>query len=88
MDTLMTPLVPTVLSPVESFLPVLAVLFPLGGAVLVLLCGRWPDLREGCTLLAAVGTLGVVVAMLPTTLAGCEAQNMLFDLLPLPAVRC
>jgi multicomponent Na+:H+ antiporter subunit D len=82
MDTLMMPPLPTIPGLVESFLPVLAVLFPLGGAVLVLLCGRWPDLREGCTLLAAVGTLGVVVAMLPATLAGREAQNMLFDLVP------
>jgi multicomponent Na+:H+ antiporter subunit D len=82
MDTLVTLLVPTAPGPVESILPMLAVLFPLGGAVLVLLCGRWPNLREGWTLLAAAGTLGVVIAMLPATLAGHEAHSMLFDLLP------
>jgi multicomponent Na+:H+ antiporter subunit D len=47
-----------------------------------LLSNRWPNLREGCTLLTAAGTLGVVVAMLPASLAGGEAQSVLFDLVP------
>lgn len=67
---------------IEPVLPLLAILMPLAGAVLVLLCRRWANLREACTLLAAAGTLGVVVAMLPATLAGREAQIALFDLLP------
>lgn len=81
MDTL-TPLVTSQTGPAESLLPLLAILLPLGGAILVMLCNRWPNLREGCTLLTAAGTLGVVVAMLPATLAGREAQSTLFDLLP------
>jgi formate hydrogenlyase subunit 3/multisubunit Na+/H+ antiporter MnhD subunit len=82
MDVLITPLVATGAGQVDSVIPLLAILLPLAGAVLVILCNRWPNLREGCTLLAAAGTLGVVVAMLPATLAGREAQITLFDLIP------
>lgn len=55
---------------------------PLAGAVAVSLCGRWPNLREGITLVAAVALLGCVLALLPGVLAGGRPALTLFTLLP------
>lgn len=66
----------------DSLLPLMAVLAPLVGAVLVAVSGRWPNLRETWTLLASISAIGLVVAMLPATLEGRQAQTVLFDLVP------
>jgi multicomponent Na+:H+ antiporter subunit D len=67
---------------IDSLLPLLAVLMPLSGAVLIAASGRWPNLREAWTLLASIGTIGIVVTMLPATLDDRQAQTVLFDLVP------
>jgi multicomponent Na+:H+ antiporter subunit D len=67
---------------IDSLFPLLAVLTPLSGAVLVAASGRWPNLRETWTLLASIGTIGIVATMLPATLDGRPAQTVLFDLVP------
>ena len=50
-------------------LPLLAMLVPTIGALLIALFGRWPNLRELITVLTSVALLGVVLQMLPTVLA-------------------
>jgi multicomponent Na+:H+ antiporter subunit D len=59
-----------------------AVVAPLAGAVLVMFSGRRPNLREGCSLLAAVVLCGAVVAMVPAVRAGQTLHYTLFRLLP------
>jgi multicomponent Na+:H+ antiporter subunit D len=78
----MTPLAATAPAAVDSVVPLLAVLTPLAAAVLIMLSGRWPNLRETWTLLAGLATIGLVAAMLPAALDGRQAQTVLFNLLP------
>ena len=41
----------------------LALLAPLGGAVLIALAGRWPNLRETVTLVTALGLFALVASL-------------------------
>ena len=60
----------------------IAILAPLVGAGLIIATGRRPNLREGCSLLAA-GTLFLVVAsMVPAVWSGRVLHYTLFQLLP------
>ncbi len=60
----------------------IAILAPLVGAGLIIATGRRPNLREGCSLLAA-GTLFLVVAsMVPAVWSGQVLHATLFQLLP------
>ena len=49
--------------------PLLALYLPLLGALLISLAGRWPNLREGVTLVTAGALLYVVAGMVPGVLA-------------------
>ena len=48
----------------------LAVLAPLAGAILVMLTGKRPHLRESCSLVTAVLTFGLVVSLVAPVLGG------------------
>ncbi|MCF7686883.1 MAG: monovalent cation/H+ antiporter subunit D family protein [Cephaloticoccus sp.] len=60
----------------------IAILAPLLGAGLVMATGKRPNLREACSLLAAVVLFGVVVSLVPAVLAGEKLRYTLFELLP------
>ena len=60
----------------------LALAIPALAAVGIELAGRWPNLREGVTLVAAVALFGVVLGILPAVLAGERPALTLFEFLP------
>ncbi|MBL9207305.1 MAG: monovalent cation/H+ antiporter subunit D family protein [Opitutaceae bacterium] len=60
----------------------LAVLAPLAGAGLVMATGRRPNLRESCSLLAALTLFGITASLVPDVLAGKTLRYTLFELLP------
>lgn len=60
----------------------LAILAPLIGAGLVMATGKRPNLREACSLLAAVTLFGLVASLVPDVLAGRKLHFTLFELLP------
>jgi formate hydrogenlyase subunit 3/multisubunit Na+/H+ antiporter MnhD subunit len=55
---------------VTSMTPILAVFCPLTAAPAILLLRRWPNLREGATLTAAVIQFGLIISMAPAVAAG------------------
>ncbi len=55
---------------------------PLAGIALILLLQRWPNLREGATLITAGATLLLVIRLLGEHLDGAQHSFALFDLLP------
>jgi multicomponent Na+:H+ antiporter subunit D len=59
-----------------------ALAVPSAGSAVILLCGRWPNLREAATLATATLLLFCVLALLPTVLAGGRPGVHLFELLP------
>ena len=61
----------------------LAVLLPLGGAVLVALLDRWPNLREAASLTTAAGLFALVAGkILPEVMAGGRPRLELVEVLP------
>jgi multicomponent Na+:H+ antiporter subunit D len=60
----------------------LAVLVPLLGAGLVMATGRRPNVREACSLLAALTLFGITLSLVPDVLAGKTLRFTLFELLP------
>jgi multicomponent Na+:H+ antiporter subunit D len=70
------------MEPASSLLPLAAVLVPLSVAVLVVVLGRWPDVRETATIVGAVVTFAVVAMMVPMVLAGDAPTTVLFEILP------
>ena len=60
----------------------LAVLIPLIGAGMVMVTGKRPNLREGVSLVAALGLLATVVSLRPDLRAGGTLSWTLFELLP------
>ena len=71
---------------IETFsspLPFIAVLIPVGAAALVALTtGRWPNLRDSWSSIAAVALLVVIFLMLADTLDGRAAKSTLLELSP------
>lgn len=65
-----------------DFRLLLAVLVPLVGAALVMANSKRPNLREACSLGAAVALFGVVLSMIPDVLAGTKLRFTLFELVP------
>ncbi len=59
-----------------------ALLVPLAGAVLIALCGRRPNLREGVTLATAALLFYVVASLLPAVLAGAQPALALIEVMP------
>ncbi len=66
----------------DSFVPAVAVLVSLVATGLIVLSGRWPNLREGWTLLAGVVKFGCVVSLLPDALAGRAATFTVQESVP------
>ena len=66
--------------PEQAILAVLAI--PLLGTVLIVLAGRWPNLREAVTLATATGMFAAVLQLLPAVSAGARPALRLFELLP------
>jgi len=62
--------------------PLLAVLVSLVAAVLILACGRRPNLRESWTLLAALGKFAIIYSLLADVNAGHYPQITLFEAAP------
>ena len=59
-----------------------ATLAPLLGAGLVMLTGRRPNLREGCSLAAAGVLFATVASLVPEIRAGRQLEFVLAELLP------
>jgi len=66
----------------------LAMGLPLGGALLILLTGRWPNVRESITVLTSLALAAVVLSLLPGVLAadfwtqGGASARTLVDVAP------
>ena len=60
----------------------LAMAVPLVAAVLIVLTGSRPNLREGVTLAAAAILFGLVASLFPTVLAGGRPAVVLGEMLP------
>jgi multicomponent Na+:H+ antiporter subunit D len=60
----------------------LAILAPLIGAGAVMATGKRPNLREACSLLAAITMFSVIVSLLPAVLRGETLRYTVFQLLP------
>ncbi|PLX81006.1 MAG: cation:proton antiporter [Desulfuromonas sp.] len=65
-----------------SIWPIAAVMISLLGAIPILLSGRQPNLREGWTLVIAVGKFLLIASMLPAVLAGGGFVFTLAEVLP------
>jgi multicomponent Na+:H+ antiporter subunit D len=68
------------MSPTTAMLCALAL--PIGAALLTPSLGRWPNLREGMTLLTGATLFGVVVSLVPSVLAGQRPEVTLFEVMP------
>ena len=55
---------------IYSYRPLLALAFPFGCALLIFLFRRRPNIRESCTLIAAVVQFAVIISMAPIILDG------------------
>ncbi len=60
----------------------LCLLIPLGGAIAVQLLGRWPNVRDGATVLTSLVLFGVVLRILPLVEAGERPSHTLIEVLP------
>ncbi len=67
---------------IVSVKPLLAVAVSLFGSILIILCGKKPNLRESCTIVIALVKFGIVFSMLPLVLAGKKLVFDLFEILP------
>ncbi|NLA39306.1 MAG: monovalent cation/H+ antiporter subunit D family protein, partial [Methanomicrobiales archaeon] len=65
-----------------NLLPAAAIAVPLLASVLILLVGRYENIREGVTITAAVAMLGAVLAMLPSILSGSRIAISLLPMVP------
>jgi len=59
-----------------------ALALPTLGALLIALCGRWPNLREAVTLITAVALAAVVATLLPEVDAGGRPELVAAELFP------
>ncbi len=60
----------------------LTLLVPLAGAVLIVLAGRWPNVRETVTLLTALTLFGLVASMAPEVMQGARPAFTWIETLP------
>ena len=60
----------------------LSLVVPLAGALLLVLAGRYPNLREAVTLLTAALLFVIVASLYPAVAAGEHPELELFELLP------
>ena len=67
---------------IYSIWPLAAVLISLLGAIPILLSDRTPNIREGWTILIALGKVWIIAAMLPTVLAGGGFEFTIAQVIP------
>ncbi|OGX04645.1 MAG: cation:proton antiporter [Omnitrophica bacterium RIFCSPLOWO2_12_FULL_50_11] len=67
---------------IESIKPLLAVGVSLLGAALIVATRKSPNIREGCSLVAAILKFLIVATMIPSVLAGKTLHMTLFSFLP------
>ena len=60
----------------------LTILAPMAGAVLIMMTGRWPNLRETMTLTSGVVMFGAAIALAPVVAAGGRPDLVLWDIFP------
>jgi multicomponent Na+:H+ antiporter subunit D len=60
----------------------LAPALPLVGALLIVLCGRWPNLREGVSLVTAAATTLTVAQLAPAVASGGQPGMILVEMMP------
>ena len=65
-----------------SVKPLLAVAVSIFGSLLIILCGKKPNLRESCSLTIALIKLGIIISMLPVVLAVKKIVFNLVEILP------
>lgn len=65
-----------------SLMPLAAVMVSLLAAVLIVLSGQRPNLRESWTILAAMAKFAITLSMLPTVLAGRYPEITLLEVSP------
>ena len=61
---------------------ILATAIPLGGAMLIGLSGRWPNLREAMTLTTALALFACVAALVPDIMAGARPKLEIVTIMP------
>ena len=66
------------MSPADTI--ALSILLPLVGAVFIVLCGRWPNVREAVTLTTATGLAVVVWSLTPQIMAGDRPELVVAEL--------
>lgn len=67
---------------VTSFGPGLAVLVSLIGAVMILVSGRHPNIRESISVIAGIIKFGIVASMIPAVMDGKIIELKLWEVLP------
>ncbi|MDP3105455.1 MAG: proton-conducting transporter membrane subunit, partial [Candidatus Methanoperedens sp.] len=65
-----------------SIKPLIAVLLPLLGAIMIIVFSRRPNIREGWSVAAGVALFIIVLSMLPDILNGMVIQYTLVEMLP------
>ncbi|WP_256287910.1 cation:proton antiporter [Halobellus inordinatus] len=67
---------------IDSLRPLAAVLLPAIGILTIVASHRRPNVREGFTILTALGTFGLVASLVPATLAGTTHVSRLGTFVP------
>ncbi|ERG96709.1 cation:proton antiporter [Haloquadratum walsbyi] len=67
---------------ITSLRPLLAVILPAIGIAGIVLSRRYPNIREGATILTAVSTAGVIASLLPAVLSGSAYVTNLGTFVP------
>ncbi len=70
------------MTPEQDIRLLVALLVPLAGAGLVMLAGRWPNVREACSFVAAAVLFGIMVSLVPDIRAGRVLVYPVFRMLP------
>jgi len=65
-----------------SWQPLITLLVPLFIALLIVITGRWPNIREFCTIAGSLAMFGAVFVMLPEVLEGRYPAISMFDISP------
>jgi multicomponent Na+:H+ antiporter subunit D len=65
-----------------SIYPLVAILVPVAGIIMILISHRWPNIREFWTLAASVAMFSVIFSMLPDVLAGRYPEISLIQISP------
>ncbi len=67
---------------VESIKPIMAIGCPSIGALLILLFRKRPNIREGCTIVAAILQFAIIISMAPVILSGEMLRSHIISISP------